>query len=112
MEARAIARYARFGPRKVKLYADMIRGKSLTEARGLLAVSASPAAKALAACMESAAANAENNHAMDAADLSIGATWVDGAFKMPRMLPRARGRADRYYKRTCHITVVVTDGQD
>jgi large subunit ribosomal protein L22 len=111
MEARAISRYARFGPRKVMLYADLIRGKELPQARALLAVSSSPAAKALLAVLESAVANAENNHNMDAGDLAVKAAMVDGAFKMPRLRPRARGRADRYYKRTCHITVVVSDGQ-
>lgn len=112
MRARALARYVRCGPRKVMRYADLIRGKSLAEARAVLAVQSSPAAKSLALCLESAVANAENNHNMDAKDLAVAAATVDGAFKMPRLRPRARGRADRYYKRTCHITVVVSDGQD
>ncbi|MEN6547099.1 MAG: 50S ribosomal protein L22 [Armatimonadia bacterium] len=112
MEARAVAKYVRFGPRKIKRYADLVRGKALGEARGILAVSSSPAAKALSLCMESAVANAENNHEMDVKDLAVKTVMVDGALKMARLMPRARGRADRYVKRTCHITVVMTDGAE
>jgi large subunit ribosomal protein L22 len=99
----------RFGPRKVMRYADLIRGKSIEEARAILGVSSSPAAKALALCLNSAVANAENNHDMDTDDLTVRKATVDGGMRMPRLRPRARGRADRYHKRTCHITVVVAD---
>jgi len=112
MEAKAIAKYIRFGPRKVMRYADLVRGKALGQARSYLAVSASPAAKALSQCLESAVANAENNHNMDSDELSVKTVMVDGAVKMPRLRPRARGRADRYMRRTCHITVIVSDGQE
>lgn len=112
MEAKAIAKHVRCGARKVRRYADLVRSQPLAKARGYLAVQASPAAKALSLCLESAVANAENNHEMDAADLSVQTVFVDGALKMPRLMPRARGRADRYYKSTCHITVVVSDGQE
>lgn len=110
METRAIAKYVRFGPRKVMRYADLIRGKSVQEAKALLSVISSPAAKALAGVVNSAVANAENNHSMDSEELSVKSATVDGSLKMPRLRPRARGRADRYIKRTCHITVVVSDG--
>lgn len=110
MEAKAIAKYVRFGPRKVAKFAALVRGKALPEARAYLGVQASPAAKALSLCLESAVANAENNHNMDADDLAVKTVMVDGGIKMPRMKPRARGRADRYMKRTCHITVIVSDG--
>jgi large subunit ribosomal protein L22 len=112
MKATAIARYVRCGARKVRPYAALIRGKNLREARAALAVQSSPSAKVLSLCLESAVANAENNHGMDADDLKVAVVMVDGAFKMPRLRPRARGRADRYYKFTCHITVSVSDGQD
>ena len=112
MEAKAIAKYVRFGPRKVMRFADLVRGKALGDARSYLGVQASPAAKALSLCMESAVANAENNHNMDSDDLTVKTIMIDGAVTMPRLKPRARGRADRYVRRTCHITVVVSDGQD
>jgi large subunit ribosomal protein L22 len=109
MEAKAVAKHVRFGPRKVRRYADLVRGKGLGDARAMLAVMPSPAAKALSLCLESAVANAENNHNMDADELSVRTVFVDGALTMPRLKPRARGRADRYYKSTCHITVIVSD---
>ena len=112
MEAKAVAKHMRFGPRKVRRFADLVRGTALVEARKRLAVQASPAAKALSVVLESAVANAENNHNMDAADLKVQTVFVDGALTMPRMLPRARGRADRYIKSTCHITVIVSDGAE
>lgn len=112
MQARAIAKHVRFGPRKVMRYADLIRGKALGQARATLAVSASPAAKALSLTLESAVANAENNHNMDADELTVQTVMIDGSLKMPRLKPRARGRADRYVRRTCHITVVVSDGEE
>ena len=90
MEARAVAKWVRFGPRKVKRFADLVRGRALGEARSMLGVQASPAAKALSLCLESAVANAENNHAMDAEELKIKTVMVDGALKMPRLMPRAR----------------------
>jgi len=111
MDARAIAKYVRCGPRKVMRYADLVRGKALGEARAVLGVQPSPAAKALSLVLESAVANAENNHNMDGDDLTVKTVMIDGSTKMPRLKPRARGRADRYVRRTCHITVVVSDGQ-
>ncbi len=111
MKARALSRFVRCGPRKVRRYADLIRGRELKDARALLAVQSSPSAKALALCLESAVANAENNHGMDSEELTVVEASADGAFKLPRLRPRARGRADRYYRRSCHITVVVDDGQ-
>jgi large subunit ribosomal protein L22 len=112
MEAKAVAKHLRFGPRKVRRFADLVRGTALAEARKRLAVQASPSAKALSLVLESAVANAENNHNMDADDLRVQTVFVDEALKMPRMLPRARGRADRYVKSTCHVTVIVSDGLD
>jgi len=95
----------------VRRYVDLVRGHPLEEARGLLEVLPSPAAKALLKCLNSAVANAENNHGLDSEDLRIKTLAVDDAVKMPRLRPRARGRADRYYRKSCRITVVVTDEQ-
>lgn len=109
MEAKAIAKWMRTGPRKVRRFADLVRGKPIAEARAVLAVQASPAATLLRKCLESAVANAENNHDMDPRDLVVARTYVDEAFRIPRIRRRARGRADSMVKRNCHITVVVSD---
>jgi len=109
MDVTATAKWIRTGPRKVRKYADLIRHQPLEQARAQLRLRPSPSAQALLRCLESAVANAENNHDLDAEDLRIKTIRVDGAMKIPRLRPRARGRADRYYHRTCHITVVVTD---
>lgn len=112
MEVRAVAKWVRRGPRKVRRYADLIRGKQLAAARAILGVQSSPAADDLRRTLESAVANAENNHALEPDDLYVANAYVDGALTIPRMLPRARGRADRIRKPTCHITVVLTDSLD
>jgi len=112
MEVRAVAKWVRIGPRKVRRYVDLVRGKSVAEARAVLGVQSSPAAGHLRKTLESAIANAENNLELKAEDLSIVRAFVDMGFDMPRMLPRARGRADRIRRLNCHITVVLTDGED
>jgi len=112
MEVRAVAKWVRVGPRKVRRFADLVRGKSIGEARAILGVQSSPAAGLLRKTLESAIANAENNHDLDAGDLTVAKAHVDMGFDLPRMLPRARGRADRIHKPTCHITVVVSDGEE
>ena len=109
MEVKAVSKWVRTGPRKLRKYADLVRNEPISRARGLLHVHPSPAAKALLKVLDSAVANAENNHNLDVEDLRIKALMVDGAMKIPRLKPRARGRADRFYHRSCHITVVVTD---
>jgi large subunit ribosomal protein L22 len=111
MEVRSIARFVRTGPQKVRRYTDLIRGKSLKQARGILAVQASPAAALLGKVLNSAAANAENNHGLDTDALSVKTAFADDAVTMPRVRYRARGRVDRIKKRGCHVTVVLTDGE-
>jgi len=112
MEARSVARFVRTGPRKVRRYADLIRGRSLADARGILAVQSSPAAGLLAKVLNSAAANAENNFGLDTESLSVHTTFVDQAVSIPRVRYRARGRVDRIRKPSCHITVVLSDGEE
>ena len=110
MEARAIAKWIRHSPRKLRRYADLVRGRSISEARGILTVMPSPAAQTLRKTIDSAVANAENNHEMDAEALWLRGVWVDQGFTLKhRWLPRARGRADRLRRRTSHLTVVVSD---
>ncbi len=109
MEVKAQAKYLRRGPRKVRRYAELIVGKEVDAARAILAVQASPASRELAQVLESAIANAENNFGIEPEDLSVRRAFVDAGMTIPRVKPRARGRADRIRKRTCHVTVVVTD---
>lgn len=109
MEAKAVAKWLRVGPRKVRKLLPLIKEKPLDEALAALAVQSTPATTALEKCINSAAANAENNHSMTRDELWIKQATVDMGFSMPRMKPRARGRADRIRKQTSHITVVVSD---
>jgi len=112
MQVRAAVKFLRRGARKVRRYTGLIVGKDITEARALLAVQNSPAARELVKVLNSAVANAENNHNLDVDDLRVEKAYADEALTMPRVKPRARGRADRIKKRTCHITVILTDGED
>ena len=109
MEVRAVSKWVRRGPRKIRGYAEQIRGRQISEAQAILGAQASPAARELLRTLNSAVANAENNHDLDPDDLFVQRAFVDGAFALPRLRPRARGRADRVKKRTCHITVVLSD---
>ncbi|MGC9318593.1 MAG: 50S ribosomal protein L22 [Armatimonadota bacterium] len=112
MDVRAQAKYLRRGARKVRRYAELIVGKELDEARAILAVQRSPVCREIEKVLESAVANAENNLGLDPEDLSVAKAYVDEGLTIPRIKPRARGRADRIRKRTCHVTVVLTDGED
>ena len=109
MEVRAQAKYLRRGPRKVRRYAELIVGQEVDAARAILAVQVSPASRELARVLESAIANAENNFGIEAEELSVRRAYVAAGMTIPRVKPRARGRADRIRKRTCHVTVVLTD---
>ncbi len=112
MQVKAQAKYLRRGPRKVRRYAQLIVGKDIDQARAILAVQASPACRELSKVLESAVANAENNLGLDAEDLMVEKAYVDEGLTIPRIKPRARGRADRIRKRTCHVTVVLSDGEE
>ena len=111
-KVRASARYVRIAPRKVRVVADQIRGKDVTEALALLRFSPRGASPALIKLIESAAANAENNHDLDAEEMRIAEISVDEGPTMRRYRPRARGRATRIDKRTCHINVALTPTLD
>lgn len=109
MEARAIARYVRIAPRKVRLVVDQIRGKNIAEARTILAFSERSAAETVAKVLNSAVANAEHNYGMRADNLVVKATYVDEGPTLKRIRPRAQGRAYRVLKRTSHVTVVLKE---
>jgi large subunit ribosomal protein L22 len=112
MEVKAQAKYLRRGPRKVRRYARLIVDKEVDQARAILAVQQSPACRELEKVLESAVANAENNYGIEPEELKVERAFVDAGMTIPRMKPRARGRADRIRKRTCHVTVILTDGAD
>lgn len=94
-------------PRKVRLVVDLIRGKSLEEARAILRYLNKRAALPVAKVLESAAANAVNNHDMLEDRLFVKAAYVDEGPALKRVLPRARGRADIIKRGTSHITIVL-----
>jgi large subunit ribosomal protein L22 len=111
MEARATARFVRMPPRKVRFVMDSIRGKYAQEALDLLKYTPNHAAAEIAKVINSAIANAGNNHNMDTDWLRVTECFVDAGPTMKRVQPRAQGRAYRILKRTSHITVVVTEGE-
>jgi large subunit ribosomal protein L22 len=109
MEVKAQAKYLRRGPRKIRRYARLIVDKQINQARAILALQTSPACRELEKVLESAVANAENNFGLEPEDLKVQKAFVDAGMTIPRIKPRARGRADRIRKRTCHVTVILTD---
>lgn len=105
---RASAKYVRVAPRKARLVADQVRGKHIDEARALLAFSPRHAALDIKKLIESAAANAENNHDLIADDMRVAEIRVDEGPIIKRFRPRAQGRATRINKRTSHISVALS----
>jgi ribosomal protein L22 len=104
----ARASYVRIAPRKARLIADQVRGLPLEDARTLLRFSPRGAARDIAKLIDSAAANAENNHDLVADDLLVQQITVDEGPTLRRYRPRALGRATRINKRTSHIKVALT----
>ncbi|WP_456238097.1 50S ribosomal protein L22 [Marinobacterium alkalitolerans] len=100
---------ARISAQKARLVADQIRGKSVGEALNILAFSTKKGAHLVKKVLESAIANAEHNEGADIDELRVSAVFVDEGMTMKRIMPRAKGRADRILKRTSHITVKVAD---
>ena len=108
MLTKAVARYIRLSPRKARLVADLIRGKSVAEALTVLQYSPQHAARRLEKVLRSAVANAEHNHQVRSfEDLRVGA-YIDGGPSMKRIQPRAMGRAFHIRHRTSHITITLT----
>jgi large subunit ribosomal protein L22 len=106
---RAQAKYVRMSPRKARLVAEHIRGRSVPEARAVLAFTPREAAGELEKILHSAVSNAEANHGIAEDRLYIQAAYVDGGPVMKRWRARARGRVARIKKRTCHITVQLAE---
>ena len=106
---RARARYVRSAPRKARLVVDHIRGKSAEEARAILTHTPRAASEDVLKLLNSALANAESNHELLADELRVKEAFVDEGPTIKRFRPRALGRATRIRKRTCHMTVVLTN---
>ena len=109
MEAKAHLKYARIAPRKVKIVCDLIRGKDTTTAKAILAQTPKAAAELMLKLLNSAVANAENNHSMDPENLYVSETYANPGPILKRIQARAQGRAFRINKRTSHITIVVAE---
>lgn len=109
MEARAVAKYVRVSPRKVRLIMDEVRGKKVSDALNLLTFSSQKGAFILKKLISSAVANAENNANMDVDTLYIKRIFADEGPTLKRFRPRAMGRATRIRKRTSHLTVVLDE---
>jgi len=110
-EVKAQAKYVRMSPRKARLVAEHIRGRSVPEARAVLAFTSREAAGVLQKVLQSAVSNAEANHGIAEDRLYVKTTYVDGGPVMKRWRARARGRVARIRKRTCHITVTLAERQ-
>tara|TARA_Y100001949_G_C15976034_1_gene326098 strand:- start:881 stop:1216 length:336 start_codon:yes stop_codon:yes gene_type:complete len=108
-EVAAVLRGARLSAQKARLVADQIRGKKVDEALDILAFSNKKGADLVKKVLESAIANAEHNDGADVDELTVSTIFVDEGMTMKRIRPRAKGRADRIFKRTCHITVKVSE---
>ena len=106
---RAQAKWVRISPRKARVVAEHIRGRSVPEARTVLAFTQRAAAVEIAKVLKSAVANAEANHGLVGDDLMVFACTVDEGPTIKRWRARARGRVARIRKRTCHITVRLTE---
>ena len=109
MESTAKLRYAHLAPQKGRLVADQIRGLPVEQALNILGFSNKKGAELIKKVLDSAIANAENNEGADIDELKVSSVMVDEGPTMKRIRARAKGRASRILKRTCHITVAVSD---
>lgn len=104
---KAVARYIRIAPRKVRIVLDIIRGKSFKEAEAILLNTRKAASEVILKVLRSAAANAENNLNLSREDLYVAETFADQGPTLKRIRPRSQGRAYRIEKKTSHITVIL-----
>ncbi|HEU4906836.1 MAG TPA: 50S ribosomal protein L22 [Solirubrobacterales bacterium] len=112
MVVRASSRYVRIAPRKARLIADQVRGMEIDKARALLQFSPRGAAQDIGKLIESAAANAENNFDLVADEMHVAEITVDEGPTLRRYRPRALGRATPINKRTSHIAVALSVGEE
>jgi large subunit ribosomal protein L22 len=109
MRVRAQAKWVRTSARKARLVLEHIRGRSVPEARTILAFTQRAAATDIEKVLRSAVANAEANHGLDGDELVVEAAFADEGPTLKRWKPRARGRVNRIRKRTCHVTLVLAE---
>ena len=112
MEVSAKLRGARISAQKARLVADQVRGMPVGDALTLLEFSTKKGAQLVRKVLNSAIANAENHNGADVDELRVSTIFVDEGMTMKRMRARAKGRGDRIFKRTCHITVGVADNEN
>jgi len=109
LEARATLRYARISSRKVKIVADLIRGKKVDEALAIVKFTPKASSEILEKLLKSAIANAENNHGMNRGNLIVSEIYANQGPTLKRIRPAAKGSAVRIRKRTSHITIVLKE---
>ena len=109
MESKAVAKYVRIAPRKVRVVMDLIRGKNVAEAFAILKFTPKAGADVVEKVLRSAVANAENNFDMDVDKLYVKTAFVDQGPTLQRIHPRSRGQAFKILKRTSHVTVIVDE---
>ena len=109
MEAKAKARYIRMSPRKARRVLQVIKGHTVRDAEGALTAMPHRAARVVRRVMDSAAANAENNHGMERDDLWVAQAYADAGPTLKRWRPASGGRIGMIHKRTSHICVVLSD---
>ena len=107
METRAVAKYIRITPRKVRIVLDLIRGKNVAEAFAILKFTPKAGADVVEKVLRSAVANAENNFDMDADKLFVKTAYADQGPTLKRYRPKARGSATQILKRTSHLTIIL-----
>ena len=109
MESKAVAKFVRITPRKVRVVLDLIRGKNVAEAFAILKFTPKAGAVVVEKVLRSAVANAENNYDMDVDKLVIKTAFADDGPTMKRIHPRSRGQAFKIVKGTSHVTIVVDE---
>ena len=109
MEISAVLKGARLSAQKARLVADQIRGKKVEAALEVLAYSTKKGAVLIKKVLDSAIANAEHNQGLDVDELTVSTIFIDEGVSLKRIMPRAKGRADRITKRSCHITIKVSE---
>ena len=109
MEAKAIARYVRIAPRKLRIVIDLIRGKAVGEAFAILKHTPKVGSEVIEKVLRSAVANAEHNYDMNVDNLIVSSCFIDQGPTMKRIHPRSRGQAIKIIKRSSHVTVAVKE---
>ena len=109
METRSTQKHIRISPRKVKVVLDLIRGKDLAVAEGILKNTPKAASPEVLKLLNKVAADAENNFSMNRDNLYVSECFVGPGMTLKRLMPRAKGSADRILKRTSHITIAVAE---